>query len=151
MRYAEQVNLGHGRIEKRRLWALPIYDDFLDWPGARLMLRLERTRIHKASGQRTTELAYALTSLSLDEATPQQLLTLWRGHWQIENRLHYVRDVTMGEDACRIRSGQAPQALAAARNTVLAVLRLTGCPNVAEALRAFAQNPYRALGQFVLL
>jgi len=151
MQYAEAVNLGHGRIEQRRLWALPIYDDFLDWPGVCLMLRLERTRIHKPSGQKTTELAYALTSLSLDNVTPQQLLTLWRGHWQIENRLHYVRDVTLGEDACRVRSGHAPQALAAIRNTVLAVLRLAGYPNIAEALRTFAQNPYRALGHFILL
>jgi len=115
------------------------------------MLRMERTRISKASGEKTTELAYALTSLSLDEVTAQQLMRLWRGHWQIENRLHYVRDVTFAEDACRVHSGHAPQVLAALRNTVLSVLRLAGQPNIAEALRTCAQNPYRALGHFIRL
>ena len=83
--------------------------------------------------------------------TPERLLELWRGHWQIENRLHYVRDVTMGEEACRVRSGQAPRVLAALRNTTLNVLRLADVTNIAEALRAFAQNPYRALGQLILI
>ena len=83
--------------------------------------------------------------------TPERLLELWRGHWQIENRLHYVRDVTMGEEACRVGSGQAPRVLAALRNTTLNVLRLADVTNIAEALRAFAQNPYRALGQLILI
>jgi predicted transposase YbfD/YdcC len=115
------------------------------------MLRLERTRIRKRDGVTTTELAYALTSLSLEQVTPQQLLALWRGHWQIENRLHYVRDMTLGEDASRVRSGQSPHALAALRNAVVTVLRLAGQPNIAAALRTFAQNPYRALGLFIRL
>src|SRR5262245_15079337 len=103
MDYAEQTNAGHGRIEKRRLWMLPVYDDFVAWPGARLMLRLERTMIHKTSGERSVELHYALASLDADAISASQLLSLWRQHWQIENGLHYVRDVTLGEDTSRVR------------------------------------------------
>ena len=96
-------------------------------------------------------MAYALSSLDLDSIAADDLLRLWRQHWHIENRVHYVRDVTMGEDACRVRTANGPRTLAAVRNTVLTTLRLHGVLNVAEALRTFAQFPYRALAQFILL
>jgi predicted transposase YbfD/YdcC len=80
-----------------------------------------------------------------------ELLALWRQHWHIENRVHYVCDVTMGEDACRVRTGNGPRVLAAIRKTVLTSLRLQGVINIAEALRSFAQFPYRAPAQFVTL
>jgi hypothetical protein len=151
MQAAQTIDLGHGRIERRQLWALPVYDDFLDWPGARLMLRLERTVIHKATGELSRELDYALSSLDLATLDARGLLTLWRQHWHVENRLHYVRDVTFAEDASRVRSGAAPQVLAAIRNVVISAARQAGFTNVAEALRAFAQKPYLALAQFILL
>ena len=151
MQHSQDISLGHGRIERRELWALPIYDDFLDWPGARLMLRLERTVIHKNTGLLRRELAYALSSLDLDTFSADDLLRVWRQHWHIENRLHYVRDVSMDEDSCRVRTANGPRTLAAVRNTILTVLRRQGLPNVAEALRTFAQQPYRALAQFILL
>ena len=72
-------------------------------------------------------------------------MALWRGHWGIETRLHYVRDVTLGEDACRVRTGAAPQALAAVRNAVISLVRLAGKTNVAAALRRFAAKPAEAL------
>ena len=73
------------------------------------------------------------------------MLALWRGHWGSETRLHYVRDVTLGEGACRVHTGAAPQALAAMRNTVIALVRLAGGVNVAAALRRFAARPAEAL------
>ena len=66
------------------------------------------------------------------------MLRLWRGHWGIENRLHYVRDVTFGEDASPVRTGAAPQVLAVLRNLVLALLRNAGSTNIAAALREHA-------------
>lgn len=143
--------MGRGRIERRVLWALPVYDDFLNWPGARLMLCLERAVIHKLTGELHLEVAYALSSLDLASVTADELLALWRQHWHIENRVHYVCDVTMGEDACRVRTGNGPRVLAAIRKTVLTSLRLQGVINIAEALRSFAQFPYRAPAQFVTL
>ncbi len=150
MQVCETLDLGHGRIERRHLTVLPIYDDFLAWPGARLMLRMERTFIHKATGQPMREIDYALSSLDLAQVSAHELLTLWRTPWHIETRLHYVRDVTFGEDASPIRVGRAPQVMAAIRNVAIASARLAGFSNIADALRAFAQFPYRVAAQFVL-
>ena len=85
-----------------------------------------------------------MTSLG-PNTTPADLLRLWRGHWAIENRLHYVRDVTFGEDASQVRSGAAPEVLAALRNTVIGLLRAAGHTNIAAARRQMAWQPGAAL------
>ena len=81
------------------------------------------------------EAVCALTSLSAAAAPAAELLRIARAHWGIENSLHWVRDVTMGEDACRVRTEQAPEVLAGLRNAALALLRASGVTNVAAALR----------------
>jgi len=86
-----------------------------------------------------------ITSLSAERADAAELLRRVRQHWEIENRLHWVRDVSCGDDASRIRRGQAPQVLAALRNTVLSLLRATGVGNIAEAFRSYAAEATRAL------
>jgi hypothetical protein len=106
---------------------------YLDWPGAARVGRLEREVT--IGGESTAEVAYLITSVPPGEAGAAELLGWLRGHWGIENRLHYVRDATMGEDANRARSGSAPQALAALRNLAISKLRLDGVTNVAAALR----------------
>jgi predicted transposase YbfD/YdcC len=83
------------------------------------MLRLERMVIHKATGEVHREVAYALSSLDRACLNAPALLTLWRQHWPIENRVHYVAAVTLGEAACRVRSGAGPRVLSALRGTVL--------------------------------
>jgi len=93
-------------------------------------------RTTKRAGHETVEIDYAVTSVPRDQANAAQLLAWWRGHWGIENRSHYVRDVTLDEDACRIRKGDAPQNLAALRNAIVSTLRLEGHANIAQALRA---------------
>jgi predicted transposase YbfD/YdcC len=102
-------------------------------------------------GEMSVELEYALASLDSSQLTAAQLLTLWRQHWRIENVLHYVRDVTLGEDVSRVRKRHAPQAFAAIANLVIATAHRAGFTNVAQAVRSFAQKPYCALAQFVLL
>jgi predicted transposase YbfD/YdcC len=99
----------------------------------------------KRAGDTTSEWAYALTSLPPEQADAARLERLWRGHWQIENGLHYVRDVTLGEDACQVRANQAPANLAACRNIALNLLRLMGVTNIAAALRRHAMYPCQAL------
>jgi predicted transposase YbfD/YdcC len=74
------------------------------------------TRERREGDEHAVEVAYRITSLKPAQAEATRLLELDRGHWGIENGLHHVRDVTLGEDACRVRSGNAPQLLAAARN-----------------------------------
>ena len=102
-----------------------------------------RTRIRK--GTRTVELAYAITSLTPEEAGPARLLRLWRGHWRIENRLHWVRDVTFDEDRSQVRTEVAPQVMAAFCNAVIGLLRRTWTRNIAAALRHYAWKPLAAL------
>jgi hypothetical protein len=89
--------------------------------------------------------AYAITSLWPHEADAGRLLSMKRGHWRIENCLHYVRDVTYGEDKSQVRTGNAPRVMAALRNTAIGVMRLSGTTNIASALRRDAARPREAL------
>ena len=108
----------------------------MGWPGLQQVCRL----IHQTRrrGRWQIEIHYKITSLPAELAGPDDLLRLSRAHWAIENQLHYVRDVTLGEDASRIRSGAAPQAMAAIRDLVVAVLHRDRLSNRAAGLRHFA-------------
>ena len=94
---------GHGRRERRHLEASTRLAGHFDWPGLEQVCRLTRTT--RRDGKWTTEIDYAVTSVPRSLAGAAELLRCWRGHWDIENRSHYVRDVTFQEDACRIRTG----------------------------------------------
>jgi predicted transposase YbfD/YdcC len=133
----------HGdRVETRRLWASTALVGYLDWPDAQQVLCLERTCVRQ--GETTRQVRYAITSLGPATAAAT-LLDHLRGHWAIENRLPWVRDVTLGEDACQVRLGAAPQIMAALRNTVIALLRGAGWTNLAAALRHYAWQSGAAL------
>lgn len=97
------------------------------------------------AGEGSREWAYTLTSLPPEQADPARLLKLWRGHGQIENGLHWVRDVTLGEDGAPIRSGVTPAVLTGVRNVVLNLIRQAGYSNVASAQRRYAMYPHEAL------
>jgi predicted transposase YbfD/YdcC len=92
------VNKGHGRIEKRTLECGTGLVETLTWPGVAQVIRRTCERLVVKTGKRSVEVSYAITSLAPNEAQAKQLEQLWRGHWTIENRKHYVRDVTMGGD-----------------------------------------------------
>jgi predicted transposase YbfD/YdcC len=147
---AEQRDRHGDRQEVRRLWVSGALCGYLDWPGAQQVAKVERTSTRK--GRTRTWTRYLLTSLP--EPDPYhgvlgtgaaELLALSRSHWRIENRLHYVRDVTFGEDASQVRTGAGPQALAALRNVVIALLRHAGWTNIAAGLRYNAWRPGAAL------
>ena len=92
-----------------------------------------------------TEVGYVITSLDRGRADAARLLALIRAHWGIENELHHVRDVSLGEDACRVRTGSSPQVLAALRNTALHLLSGVEATSRAAAMRRFAAHPGEAL------
>ena len=140
---AKSLDKGHGRIEVRRIWATTRLNDYLDWPGIGQVCLLERVR--RSSGKETSETVCAITSLEPRRASAQRLLGIARGHWEIENSLHWVRDVSLGEDGCRVRSGEAPQILAALRNAGLRLMRASGLTGIAAALRRHAAKPLEAL------
>jgi predicted transposase YbfD/YdcC len=136
-------NKGHGRREKRTLRVTPLLEKYLDWPGAVQVFQIHRVRQRK--GKVEQETVYGITSLSPQQADAERLQGLVRGHWEIENRLHWVRDVTLGEDACRVRSGEAPQVLAALRNVAVHLLERVDAPSKAAATRRFAVKPLEAV------
>ena len=135
-----------GRIERRVLAGLDGVDG-LSRTGRAWRRRsvCERRVTHKATGETHTERAYAITSLAPTAATPAQLLTLWREHWHIENKLHWIRDVTFDEDRSTVRAGDIPQVMAALRSTAISVARLHGAINIAAACRRYAAQPAFAL------
>ncbi len=117
----------HGyRIERRCLVASSALRDYCDWPGLEQVFRIERSVVDKRNGKTHTEVHYGITSLAPATANAQRLAALVRGHWRIENRLHWVRDKDFGEDASRVRTKHAPQAMAIFRNLAISLLRLLG-------------------------
>ena len=137
------MDKGHGRIDRRSIETSSHIPSLVDFPGAKQIGRIQRERSIK--GIVTTETICFITSLPRLRANAAALLNLARSHWSIENQLHRVRDVSMGEDACTVASGAAPQALAALRNALLTLLRQSRARNIARALRRFAAHPQEAL------
>ena len=136
----------HGdRIEERRLRASTALCGYTDWPGHQQVLEVERTITKKATGETRREVAYAITSLSAERATAPQLLKMWKEHWHIENKLHWVRDVTLDEDRSQVRAGRIPQVMAALRNVAISLLRVCGAENIAAATRRYAARPALAV------
>jgi predicted transposase YbfD/YdcC len=139
MRAATTVDKGHGRCEMRHLVASTALNDYLDWPGLAQVLMVERTWWEH--GERQHALRYAITSLPPAVADAARLLALVRGHWQIENGLHYVKDVTLGEDRSLIHLGNGPSIMAILRDTVVSVLHRAGWRTIAERLRYYSGHP----------
>ena len=152
----------HGRIETRTLVTLASADlnaylgsagtVGLPWPGVAQVVRLQRVveRPARATGPAriTTEVAWAITSLPPERASAADLLRRWRTHWHIENRLHWVRDVTLGEDASPIHLGQAPLVIALLRTAVVELLHHVDAPSLAAAQRHLGLHPDAALDLF---
>jgi predicted transposase YbfD/YdcC len=139
------VGKGHGRRERRTLIASTELASYLRpaWPDLQQVCQVTRERWEK--GKHTVEVAYRITSLKPEQANASRLLELDRGHWGIENGLHHVRDVSMGEDACRVRAENAPQVLAAVRNVAVALLRSLGLPSIVAATRRIVMHPREGL------
>src|SRR5207248_11721659 len=103
------------------------------------------TRTVTKAGKTSTEVVYLITTLTASKASPERLLDLNRGHWSIENRTHYVRDVTFGEDRSRLPTGNAPQILAAFRNLAITLIHRFSSCHIKATRRHFASCPQQAL------
>jgi hypothetical protein len=109
------------------------------------IVRRRRPLTGKNSKKWSTETVYTVTSLTAIQARPDQLARFIRGHWGIEDRLHWVRDVTYDEDRSQVRTGNGPRVMASLRNLAITILRLTGHTCIAAALRYHARQPGRPL------
>ena len=135
---ASSTNCAHGRWERRTITVSSMLQDYCDWPYLAQVFKLEREVVYLKSGKRTCEVAYGITSLSAEVALPKRLLTLNRGHWGIENGLHYPRDVSFQEDRCRLRTGRAAHAMAIINNLVLGLIKQQGFDYVPQARRFYS-------------
>lgn len=142
---ARTLDKGHGRIEERVLRSSSQLNGQVDWPYVGQVFQLCRQVYEIQSATTRSETVYGITSLPGLEADATRLLSLSRGHWSIENGLHYRRDVTFHEDATRLKSTRAAQALAVFNNLALGLLRHAGWDNIAKARRYFAAHRAEAL------
>jgi predicted transposase YbfD/YdcC len=144
-RSSYQVNQGHGRLEVRTLRTSTQLNDYITpkWCDVAQVFQLQRRTTRQK--RTTTETVYGITSLSPRQASPPRLLHFIRQYWQIENRLHWRRDVTLGEDGCTVSRGQTPQVLAMLNNVILALVDRLGIANLAAQQRVFDAHPQQAL------
>ena len=134
---------GHGRREIRTLKAVTI-EAGIEFPHAVQALQIRRRRRRLDQPKRfTTETIYAITNLRPHQARPAELATWIRGHWAIENQIHWIRDVTYDEDRSQIRTGTGPHVMAALRNAAISALRTAGATNIAAANRHHARDSTR--------
>jgi hypothetical protein len=117
---------------------------------SRLRGNYERIAVYDQTSQ-IQKLSCPATRAILHGMSAAELLSLNRNHWHIENQLHWVRDVTFGEDNCRAKVGDSPQNLAALRNVSITLLRLSGCKGIASTLRDFATKPLDLLKFLAIL
>jgi predicted transposase YbfD/YdcC len=133
---------GHGRTERRALKITSVKAG-LAFPCAVQAIQIVRRR--KVKGKWSRQTCYAVTSLTVIQASHAQLAAIIRGHWGIEDRLHWVRDTDFGEDSSQVRTASGPQIMASLRNLAITILRLAGATSIAAALRYHARRPSRPL------
>jgi hypothetical protein len=117
----------------------------LAFPHAAQAIQIVRRRRPLNGTKRAAETVYAIISLTAIQARSADLAAIIRGHWLIGDRLHWVRDMDWDEDRPRVRTGNGPRVMASLRNLAITVLRLTGQPSIAAALRYHARRPGRPL------
>ena len=140
-RHARQVSKGHGRLEIRQIWTSTQMNDWFEpqWAGIQQVFCVQRQV--SSQGKTREETVDGFTSLSRQRANAARLLAPIQAHWKVENRLHWRRDVSPGEDACQVRSAGAPQTLAALNGALLGLMGSLGVRNVPKQMRYFDAHP----------
>jgi len=141
-------NSGHGRSETRTV-KLTTVDAGIAFPGARLALQITRRRRPAGARRWQRETVYAITDLNFEQTTPDELADALRAHWHIENRLHWVRDVTYAEDLSQVRTGHGPAVMATLRNLAISLHRIAGASSIATACRTAARHPGRPIAMIM--
>ena len=144
----EQTVKGHGRLDHYRLRATTALNDYLwaeyQWEEVGQVICIEHSRVRLKTGEVTRTTHYAITSVPMAAGQPGVVLQIWRKHWHIENKAHWVRDVVFDEDASRVRSGSLPEVLALLRVIVITRLRLASMGGITEARSRLSTNPSAA-------
>ena len=138
--FIDPETLEHGRIDTRKIWSTSELNDYLDFPHVGQAFVIERESIDKKTGQASHDVAYGVSSRTPDQATPQELLTINRGHWSIEDSCHYIIDWNYDEDRSRIRTGHGPENITRLRRFAIGALKSRGVSCVAQKMRQLSWN-----------
>jgi hypothetical protein len=138
--FIEQSPPDHGRIETRKIWTTTELNNYIDFPHVGQAFIIERHCIEKKSGKCSLEIAYGITSRSPEQANPQRVLKVNRGHWTIENSCHYIIDWNYDEDRSRIRTGYGPENITRLRRFAIGVIKAKGVRSVAQKMRQLTFN-----------
>jgi len=141
----ETVDKGHGRIETRRIWTTAELNDYIEFPYLNQAFRIERITCNLQGELKRHEIVHGVSSLTKEKASAADLLKFNRGEWEIENRVHWVRDVTFDEDRSQVRKGTGPQVMASLRNLSISLLRMAGAENIASATRHLGRRSDKTL------
>lgn len=125
----------HGRIETRKIWTTTELNPYLDFPHVAQAFVIERESVEKKTAKTSHDIAYGITSRKPNEANPQQLLAINRGHWSIENSCHYILDWNFDEDRSRIRTGYGPENISRLRRFAIGLIKAKGVRSVAQKMR----------------
>jgi predicted transposase YbfD/YdcC len=138
----ETCERAHGRIDRHRVWSAPVPPS-ITFPHAKTYIIVERESSTLDDVRKSIETRYYVTDLTNDDASIEHLFRLVHGHWSIENGLHWVRDVTFGEDLSQVRTGTLPRILATLRNLAIGIIRHATyrSVNIAAATRQLARQP----------
>ena len=137
---ARTVDKGHGRLNTRQITVSEELTGYTDWPGLKQVFQIERERVETKTDTITHEVVCGLTRLTPAQASPKRLLDLIRSYGEIDNGLHYRRDVSFQEDRTRMTKGNTGQIMPSVNNLVISLLRLTGATNLAQARRLSATD-----------
>lgn len=147
---AGSLEKGHGRIDKREIITSFRIAGETEFPHLQQVFRITRQSEEVKTGKLSHQSIYGITSLPVEEFGAKELLDLTRKHWRIENGLHYRRDVTFKEDACRQTSPNGGRVLAVLNNLTIGILRKAGWENLAKARRYFSSRIDEALNLIML-
>jgi len=137
------LDKGHGRSEIRSLRSSDKLKGYVEFPHVERVFRIDRERIINKTGEKSDVREYGITSLTERQANDKMLLDIVRGHWTIENRVHYIRDMAFDEDRSQVRTKNGPRVMAIIRNLVINILRMLGVTNITQCLRENALNHAR--------
>ena len=138
----ETLDKKHGGIEQRSITVSSLLNDYRDWPHVAQVFKIERRFTYLATGHVYHEIQYGLTSLTAQEASPQRLLEIVRSVWEIENGLHYRRDVTFQEDGTHMTCKTMAHIVAAIHNLIICLFNRQDFDNHAQARRFFGCQPF---------
>jgi predicted transposase YbfD/YdcC len=138
--FVEHTPPDHGRIETRKIWTTTELNHYLDFPHVEQAFLVERHCTDKKTGATSREIAYGLTSRTPEQANPQRVLRVNRGHWTIENSCHYILDWNYDEDRSRIRTGYGPENITRLRRFAIGVIKAQGARSVAQKMRQLTRH-----------